>query len=68
MLMATAATTAGAYVRHDPTQTTLHALVARHIETFLAFDASGQPPCASLNLRRRPSPLPTDLLGNKGFG
>ena len=35
--MATAATTAGAYVRHDPTQTTQHALVARHIETFLAF-------------------------------
>jgi len=35
--MATAATTAGAYVRHDPTQTTLHALVAKHVETFLAF-------------------------------
>ncbi len=37
--MATAATTAGAYVRHDPTQTTLHALVAKHLETFLAFAA-----------------------------
>ena len=35
--MATAATTAGAYVRHDPTQTTLHALVAKHLETFFAF-------------------------------
>ena len=37
MLMATAATIAGAYMRHDPTQTTLHALVARHLESFLAF-------------------------------
>ena len=35
--MATAANTAGAYVRHDPTRTTLHALVAKHLETFLAF-------------------------------
>ena len=25
-------------------------------------------PCASLNTRQRPSPLPTDSLGNKGFG
>jgi len=31
------ATAAGAYVRHDPTQTTLHALVAKHLATFLAF-------------------------------
>ena len=37
--MATAATPAGAYVRHDPTQTTLHALVAKHLESFLAFAA-----------------------------
>ena len=35
--MAPAATIAGAYVRHDPTQTTLHALVAKHLESFLAF-------------------------------
>ncbi len=35
--MATAATAAGAYVRHDPTQTTLHALVAKHLESFLSF-------------------------------
>ena len=25
-------------------------------------------PCVSRNTRRRPSPLPTDSLGNKGFG
>ncbi len=35
--MATAATNSGEYVRHDPTQTTLHALVAKHLKTFLAF-------------------------------
>lgn len=32
-----AANAEGAYARHDPTQTALHALVAKHLETFLRF-------------------------------
>lgn len=35
--MATSADTAGAYARHDPTRTTLHALLAKHLETLLLF-------------------------------
>lgn len=36
----------GAFTRHDPTQTTLHALVAKHLDTFLRFagERSGRAP------------------------
>ena len=43
--MGTANVTGRAYVRHDPTDTSLHELVAKHLETFVRFAAerSGKP-------------------------
>ena len=35
--MGTANVTGRAYVRHDPTDTSLHELVAKHLETFVRF-------------------------------
>ena len=35
--MGSSGTSRGAYARHDPTQTPLHGLVAKHLETFVRF-------------------------------
>ena len=35
--MGSSGTSRGAYARHDPTQTPLHGLVAKHLETFARF-------------------------------